>query len=396
MPTPRFRRRQICIAAALLPVTWVAGCASGGVAGGARPGDTPLAPAPRADVPALKTVMAAHFKVGAAVEPDALRQPADAALIAQQFSSLTAENKMKPGTIGIAEGRYNFGPADEIVAFAQANGIAMRGHTLVWHFQAGDWKEAPDWFFAGDRNAPGYRDQVAARLHRYVTDVVAHFRGKVYAWDVVNEVISDDPAYVYRQDSPWFKALGKDYIAIALRAARAADPDVKLYINDYNTDDPGKRARLLSVIRELQAQHVPIDGVGHQMHVNVAWPPLANIQQAFADVVALGLENQVTELDVSFYNDPGSCWSDAKTCLPDLGAPVPNHVQRAQALRYRELFDLFEREPSIRAVTFWGYTDGHTWLSTVPAKRTNQPLLFDADLKPKAAFWAIVEPAYQP
>ena len=393
----RARRSSIrlcTIAATLCSVIWTTGCANN-PATTAHDGP-PLAAAPAEPTPQLRSVMAARFKVGAAIEPDSIESPADATLLAAQFSSLTAENKMKPGTIGVAEGKYNFAPGDEIVAFAQTHGIAVRGHTLVWHFKSGDWKEAPDWFFAGDPKDPHYHDIVAARLRRYVTDVVTHFRGKVYAWDVVNEVISDDPHQVYREDSPWYRALGKDYIAIAFRAARAADPDVKLYINDYNTDDAGKRAKLLSVIRELRADGVPINGVGHQMHISVNWPPLPNIKQALDDVAALGLENQVTELDVSLYTDPGECWSNPHACLPDLGHPVPNDVMRAQAQRYRAVFDLFEHEPSIKAVTFWGYSDKHTWLTSTPVPRTNLPLLFDASLQPKASFWTMVDPAYQP
>ncbi|RKP56024.1 endo-1,4-beta-xylanase [Pararobbsia silviterrae] len=373
----------------------LAGCADD--SGSPASGGPPIAMPARTDLPSLKTEMAPYFKVGAAIEPDSIEAPADSSLIAYQFSSLTAENKMKPGTIGKAgELQYDFRAADEIVAFAQAHGIAVRGHTLVWHYKNGNWTEAPDWFFAGDPHDPGYRTQVAARLTRYVTDVVTHFRGKIYAWDVVNEVISDDPHTVYREDSPWYRALGKDYIAIAFRAAHAADPAAKLYINEYSTDDDGKRARLLSVVRELRAQGVPIDGVGHQMHISIDWPPISHIKQAFDDVAALGLENQVTELDVSFYNDPGSCWSNHGTCRPDYGRHVPNDVLRAQALRYRALFDLFKQEPSIKAVTFWGYSDKHTWLSSTPVSRTNQPLLFNASLQPKAAFWTIVDPTYRP
>ena len=386
--------RALYAGVTLLTIASIAGCAHNQTA--ATRNGLPLAAAPTQAVPQLKSVMAAHFKVGAAIEPDSIDSPADAALLAVQFSSLTAENKMKPGTIGVAAGEYNFAPADQIVAFAQAHGLAVRGHTLVWHYRSGEWTEAPDWFFAGDAKDPHYHDIVAARLQRYVTDVVTHFRGKVYAWDVVNEVISDDPHQVYREDSPWYRALGKDYIAIAFRAARAADPDVKLYINEYSTDDAAKRAKLISVIRDLRAQGVPIDGVGHQMHISINWPPLQNMKQAFDDVAALGLENQVTELDVSLYSDPGACWSHPPACLPDLGQPVPNDVMRAQAQRYRAVFDLFEHEPSIKAVTFWGYSDKHTWLTSIPVPRTNLPLLFDANLKPKAAFWAIADSSWQP
>jgi endo-1,4-beta-xylanase len=386
--------RALCAAVSLYTLAWAAGCAHHATA--AAQDGPPLAATPEQALPSLKRVMAAHFKVGAAIEPDSIDNPADAALLAAQFSSLTAENKMKPGTIGVAEGEYDFAPADKIVAFAKAHGIAVRGHTLVWHYRAGDWTEAPDWFFAGDPKDPHYRDVVAARLTRYVTDVVTHFRGNVYAWDVVNEVISDDPHQVYREDSPWYRALGKDYIAIAFRAARAADPDAKLYLNEYSTDDPGKRAKLLSVVRALRADGVPIDGVGHQMHISVNWPPLPRIKAALDDVAALGLDNQVTELDVSLYSDPGECWRNPAACLPDLGERVPNSLLRAQAERYRAVFDLFEHEPSVKAVTFWGYSDKHTWLASTPVPRTNLPLPFDANLRPKAAWWSIVDSSYQP
>jgi hypothetical protein len=159
--------RLLYMAATLCSAALTAGCASNH-APAAHDGP-PLSAAPAEATPQLKNVMAAHFKVGAAIEPDSIENPADAALLAAQFSSLTAENKMKPGTIGVAEGQYNFGPADQIIAFAQAHGIAVRGHTLAWHYHAGDWTEAPAWFFAGDPQDPHYHDLVAARLRRYVT-----------------------------------------------------------------------------------------------------------------------------------------------------------------------------------------------------------------------------------
>jgi endo-1,4-beta-xylanase len=172
---------------------------------------------------------------------------------------------------------------------------------------------------------------------------------------------------------------------------------VKLYLNDYNTDDAGNRAKLLSVVRELRAEGVPIDGVGHQMHISVNWPPLPNIKQAFDDVAALGLENQVTELDMSLYTDSGECWSNPHACLPDLGHAVPNDVMRAQAQRYRAVFDLFEHEPSRASrPSRSGVTRTSAWLTSTPVPRTNLPLLFEANLQPKEAFWTILDPSYQP
>jgi hypothetical protein len=203
--------------------------------------------------PALKTVFAPYFRIGAAVvleQIDAATHPDDVALLRKHFSSITVANAMKADTIAVAEGQYNFEPADQIVAFAQDNGIEVRAHTLVWHVTS------PDWFFAGDRSDPvAYRALVRHRLQTYITDVVTHFKGKVYAWDVVNEVAGTAQGQTYRTDSPWYEAYsvgggnGADYIEDAFRAARAPDPDVKLFINDFLTENPVKRANVLAIVQ---------------------------------------------------------------------------------------------------------------------------------------------------
>lgn len=347
------------------------------------PSPPPSLPDP-ANAPRLKDVMAAHFSVGGAIEPSQLGVPADVALLQKHFSSITAENVMKPARIGTAPGIYNFAPADQLIQFAQANFIQVRGHTLLWH------QSAPAWFFAGDPADPGYRTLVRQRLEAYITEVVAHFRGAVYAWDVVNEVASDTAGQTYRESSPWQVALGPDYIEYAFRAARAADPDVLLFINDYNTELPAKRARLLAIVQDLISKGVPIDGVGHQLHVNVNTSATA-VDEALTAVESLGLINHVTELDVSLYVDPGSCFENGTGCQADYGTNVPPSILSAQASLYRQLFSVFRSHASLRSVSTWGISDGHTWLSNFPVNRTNQPLLFDSARLPKSAFWAVVD-----
>ena len=345
-------------------------------------------PAHENDIPSLKALFSSRFLVGAAIEPAQIADPVDAALLRRHYNSITAENVMKPRTIGTAVGVYNYGPADELVRFAVANAIRVRGHTLVWH------RTAPDWFFAGDRSDPqAYRALVRKRLETYITDVVTHFRRKVYAWDVVNEVASDHDGTIYREDSPWFQALGPDYIEYAFRAARRADPNVQLFINDYDTEQGPKRERLLSIVRDLQRKGVPLDGVGHQLHMKYN-ESAADVDAALRDVEGVGLINHVTELDVSVYADPGSCSGlERKGCMPDYKKNVPAANLAQQATLYGELFNVFERHRSVKSVTTWGISDAHTWLKRFPVTRNNLPLLFDERGAPKAAFRAVVRAA---
>ena len=289
---------------------------------------------------------------------------------------------MKPDVIGpTAAGTYNYAAGDALVAFCQANGIQLRGHALLWH------QTAPAWFFAGNDAAA-----IRARLETYIHDVVTHFAGKVYAWDVVNEVASDTPGQTYR-DSPWLQALGPSYIEWAFRAARAADPNVKLFYNDYNTELAGKRGNVLAIVDDLLAKQAPIDGVGHQLHINLSTLP-KDVDDALMAVEMRGLINHVTELDVSIYADPGACYSSPAACQPDYGAAVPPALLHQQAVLYRQLFQLFATHAGLESVTVWGISDAQSWLNTFPAKRSNYPLLFDRQRMPKTAFYAVIDPAY--
>jgi endo-1,4-beta-xylanase len=323
------------------------------------------------------------FIVGAAVAPSQLIDGvADADILKDQFSGITAENLMKPQALAPTEGAYTFEAADRLFDFADANNMALRGHALLWH------RATPDYFFQGSRAA------VKARLEKYVTDVVTHFKGRVYAWDVVNEVISDDagPTAPYR-NSNWYQAAGgPDYIDWAFAAARKADPNVRLFINDYNTELPAKRARLLQVVKDLQDRGIPVDGVGHQMHIQAntaAVDVLAAIDDV--DMQFMGLINHVTELDISIYSDPGSCFDAQTNCAPDYGDNIPQAVIDNQAKTYRDLYKGFANRPSVTSVTTWGVSDAKSWLNYYPVDRRNAPLLYDRVPSAKKAFRAIVE-----
>jgi endo-1,4-beta-xylanase len=414
------RRYSIAIAAALAMTLAACGGSSEGLSpessGGGGSGGLP----PPASAPALKTQIAVRmgvvgFPVGAAIEADALVGfPAD--LLRKHYSSITAENAMKPDTIwpnapGTSGGTAmpaaapNFAPADTLVIFAFNNGIQVRGHTLLWH------RTAPDWFFTGDPSMPAnYRATVQQRLHDYIFAVMQHFPN-VYAWDVVNEVASDTPnaANPYRTDSPWYRAYsvggldGSQYVRDAFTFAAQArnfigrsSATMKLMINDYSTENAGKRANLLAIVRDLQTAGIPIDGVGHQFHLQLG-ADVTQVTAALVDVEALpgNLVNHVTELDVSIYADPGSCYSSQTIppCVADYGANPPASVLSDQAKLYRALFKAFDRA-SVTSITTWGIADNHTWLNAYPVTRTNRPLLFDTVGDPKSAFWAVADSSF--
>ena len=340
--------------------------------------------------PALKTHFASNFKIGFAADLGTLNGDAAAkALVVKHASSITAESVMKAQPIGVSEGVYDYSQADALIDFAQTNGIAVRGHNLVWH------QTAPTWFFAGDTTDPNYKTTVRNRMTRYITDVVTHFKGKVYCWDVVNECTSDDGSATYR-NSQWYQVLGPDYVKDAFAAARAADPTVQLFLNEYSTEDTGKMARLMTIIQPLLDAGL-IDGIGHQLHINIGYPTTAQVGGALTTVEGKGLINHVTEMDISLYNDPGSCYSGTG-CLAALtpGTTAYNTAIQTQALHYRDLYNLFVAHTSVKSVTTWGTDDAHTWLNTYPITRANYPLLFDASGNPKSAFWAVVDATFVP
>jgi endo-1,4-beta-xylanase len=364
-----------------------------------------------ATAPALKTVFSSNYLVGAAIPPEFTSGPYSTVLT-KHMSSLTAENAMKPDTLqpsldGFPDqpATLNFAPADNIVNFAVTNHIAMRGHTLLWYYTA------PDWFFAGCAQDPaGCLPNVRLRLHDYIWNVVRHFGGQIYAWDVVNEVVNPDATSTspYRTNGPWYQAYANakaaganvepwDYIEDAFRDADAArsslgltSAEMKLMINEYNTEVPGKRANLVRIIQDLRNKGVPLDGVGHQFHLRID----ADVNEVRNALVAIedlgGLVNQVTELDVNVYADPPSCGQTGTGCIADYGSSPPQIMQSNEARLYRSLYGIFKR-PSVQSVTTWGLTDGHTWYNDFPGARVNYPLLFDTAGNPKWAFWAVVD-----
>ncbi|MER5643281.1 endo-1,4-beta-xylanase [Streptosporangium sp. NPDC002524] len=323
------------------------------------------------DIPALKDKL--PFTIGAAFYRGATLGE-HAKLITRHYESVTPGNSLKWDATEPAEGEFTFADGDHLVDWATANGLEFRGHTLVWHSQT------PAWVFEG-----ATKEILLRRLENHIRAVMGRYKGRIGTWDVVNEVVDENRADGLRR-SPWYEIAGLDYIRTAFRVAREVDPDATLVINDYNTEFPRKRQALYDLVRKLRAEGVPIDAVGHQLHVNVEQPPASYIEDTIEKFARLGVEQQVTELDVSVYTDFTSSYDT-----------VPAGVLALQGHRYKEIFDVFRRQARhLSSVTIWGVADDATWLSSFPITRLNPPLPFDDELQAKPAYWGIADPGRLP
>lgn len=329
----------------------------------------------------LKDYYKDYFPIGVAVSPQLFDDMPSAALINKHFSSMTAENVMKMGPIHPEENRYIWAPADKIVEFAQKNGKLLRGHTLCWHNQT------PSWFFQKDGRKVT-KEELLARLKTHITDVVTRYKGKVYAWDVVNEAVPDGGDKLFRE-TEFYKIIGEEYIEKAFEYAHAADPKAKLFYNDYNTENATKRERIYQLLKKLKAKGVPINGVGLQGHWSIYEPSAAELEESITRLASLGLEIQFTEVDVSVYRK-----RHERSTEPFKGkAEFTPEMAEKQAEHYKMLFEVFRKhKDKITSVTFWNLSDRRSWLDDFPVKgRKDYPLLFDQNQQPKKAFWEVVK-----
>jgi len=339
----------------------------------------------------LKDAFKDHFLIGVAVRPDQLT--GDTALLRGQFNSLTPENAMKWEALHPRENEYRFEAADQIVAFGEKNGMAVIGHTLVWHSQA------PAWLFKDTAGNPVGRDALLARMKDHIQTVVGRYKGRLKGWDVVNEALAEDGTL---RDSPWRKIIGDDYIAKAFEYAHEADPAAQLYYNDYAIEGGPKRDGALKLLTRLKASGVPITGVGIQSHMNLNWPAIPILDETITAFGKAGLKVMMTELDIdvlpSRTHNISADVSRSEAADPALNpyaGGLPDAVQQSLARRYADLFRLYQKHREVvTRVTFWGLTDKDSWLNNFPIRgRTNHPLLFDRAGKPKPALNAVLSTA---
>ncbi|MDO6430332.1 endo-1,4-beta-xylanase [Flavitalea sp. BT771] len=340
-----------------------------------------------AQTPALKEAFRGDFLIGAAINTRQTEEKDTAAarLIPRQFDALTPENIMKAEIMHPAWDRYNFDPADKLVAYAQRNHIKVNAHNLIWHSQLPT-------FLRRMQDA----DSVRAYFVNHITTIASRYDGQVYSWDVVNEALNEDGTL---RNSIFLKKLGPDYIVEAFRLAQKAAPHTRLYYNDYNIEQPKKRAGAIALIKKIQAAGVRIDGVGIQGHWKSGNVPLAAIEASILEFSALGVEVMFTELDLSVLPNP---WDHNTADVGQVAANragmnpytngLPDSAQDLLASSYADLFRLFLRHKGkISRITFWGIDDGMSWLNDFPIRgRTNYPLPFDRNYQPKKAYFAII------
>ncbi|MHA4845995.1 endo-1,4-beta-xylanase [Flavitalea antarctica] len=332
--------------------------------------------------PGLKDYYSNYFAIGVAVTPRALKTD-EAGLILAQFNSMTPENAMKMGPIHPRENEYYWNDADSIAAFARQHNLKLRGHTLCWHSQA------PAWFFKDSAGNAVSRDVLLTRLKDHINTVVSRYKGTIYAWDVVNEAISDKPDE-YLRNSPFLQIIGEDYIEKAFEFAHEADPKALLFYNDYNEINPVKREKIHRLVKSLLDKGVPIHGIGLQGHWAINEPTATQLDSTLRRLGDLGLKLQITELDVSIY--PKEHNARGRTAV-DTDTTFSAEKEQQQADMYKMFFSMFRKyKQHISGVTFWNISDRRSWLDNFPVRgRKDHPLLFTRELKPKKAYWEVVK-----
>lgn len=330
----------------------------------------------------LKDYYKKYFPVGVAVRPSDLREGDEKNLILNEFNSITAENAMKMAPLHPAEDRYFWRDADSIVNFGVRNKLKVRGHTLCWHAQA------PGWMFVDSEGKPATKELLLQRLKSHVQTVVSRYKGKVYAWDVVNEVIADDTTFLRK--TKWTDITGDEFIEHAFRYAHEADPKAILFYNDYNTEIPAKREKIYRLLKGLLDKGVPVHGVGLQAHWSISSPTREELEKSIQMFSSLGLEIQFTELDVSVYSgrQGGQLGQGQRR---QMETPVfTAEMEQQQLEKYKMVFEVFRKyRKNITGVTFWNLSDKYSWLDG--RGRKNYPLLFDTNLKPKKVYHEVVK-----
>ncbi len=321
--------------------------------------------APQAGQPGTLRYLASQhgLLIGSAVNAPALQSNAAySKMLAQQFNVVVPENAMKFRDIHPALHAYNFTAADQLVNFAIANGMLVRGHTLLWY------REDPQWLTSGHYT----KQQLLQILHDHITTIVSHFKGRVFAWDVVNEEVDDSGKL---RDNIWLRTIGPQYIDYAFEWAHEADPNALLFYNDYNGEGLGTKSdAIYNLVKGLRERGIPIGGIGLQMHVTVPYhPSMDDLKANMGRLAGLGLVVHITELDVR---------------LPE---PVNSISLQAQAQVYHDVAQAcLEESGTCQALVLWGFTDRY---SPIPGvyPHFGSATITNASLQPKPAYNMLME-----
>jgi len=336
----------------------------------------------------LKDSYKNDFYIGTALSADQIEEK-DAkvdSLIRTEFNAITAENIMKSMYMHPQKDKYDFTLSDKFVAHGEKNKMFIHGHTLIWHSQLAPWMEK-----IIDST------EMKAFMKDHITTIVSKYKGRINSWDVVNEALNEDGTL---RKSIFLNTLGEKYLVDAFKLAEKADSKVDLYYNDYNIEEPAKRAGAIALIKKIKAEGGKVDGVGIQGHWRLQSPSIEEIEKSILEYSALGIKVAFTELDITVLPNPWDLKGadvnqnfEGSAKMNPYPKALPDSVQTQLADRYASIFKLFlKHKDKISRVTFWGVHDGQSWLNDWPIKgRTNYPLPFDKDLKHKPAYESILK-----
>jgi len=326
-----------------------------------------------------------HLRIGTAAVPSDLSDPALSQITADQFSVLTPGNEMKWQVVEPQQGNFNWTGADNLVNFAEEHGQLVRGHTLVWHNQL------PNWLTQGVTNGTISDSQLRDLLHQHITTEVSRYRGRIWQWDVLNEMLADaNPSQVKPTDF-WISHLGVGIIADAFRWAHAADPEALLCYNDYNiAGEDGSNAKFnaaFALVRDLLAQKVPIDCVGDQGHLDLQYGfnPVLMTEDLRA-YAKLGLKVAITEADVRMFVETTD---SNQTPIVSPTDPTPNHTADPAASDW--FIGMLQSCLAVKACisfTVWGFADAESWVPGAFRGEGNATI-YDVNLNPKPQYTAL-------
>ena len=329
----------------------------------------------------LKDAYKDYFSIGVAVNMRNISNPEQIAIIKKDFNSITAENDMKPQPTEPAYGQFNWENADKIANFCRSNGIKLRGHCLMWHAQIGEW------MYKDEKGDLVSKEKLFQNMKHHITAIVERYKDVVYAWDVVNEAISDggwqggrrgmgEHPSPYR-NSPLYQIAGDEFIKKAFIYAREADPNVLLFYNDYNAAYPGKRDRIYNMVKSMKEEGVPIDGIGMQGHYNVYGPSMEDVDAALTKYSTIVKHIHITELDIRANQEMGGQLNFSRD-----GGNISQVVKTLQEDQYARLFKVLRKHKDVvDNVTFWNLSDRDSWLGA-----RNYPLPYDENYKAKRVY----------
>ena len=329
----------------------------------------------------LKDAYKDYFSIGVAVNMRNISNPEQIAIIKKDFNSITAENDMKPQPTEPAYGQFNWENADKIANFCRSNGIKLRGHCLMWHAQIGEW------MYKDEKGDLVSKEKLFQNMKHHITAIVERYKDVIYAWDVVNEAISDggwqggrrgmgEHPSPYR-NSPLYQIAGDEFIKKAFIYAREADPNVLLFYNDYNAADPGKRDRIYNMVKSMKEEGVPIDGIGMQGHYNVYGPSMEDVDAALTKYSTIVKHIHITELDIRANHEMGGQLNFSRD-----GGNISQVVKTLQEDQYARLFKVLRKHKDVvDNVTFWNLSDRDSWLGA-----RNYPLPYDENYKAKRVY----------